>query len=251
MTERGQSEALGYALVFSIIVLTVALVTVSGQAGLTELRDSKRTANVEAGFSVLADNVDDVRGGVPSRATELDLSGGEMRLGQPISITVSAANDTGEVFDYSQSVRPIVYQAPDGTKLVYALGGVSIRGEGGGVAMLRNPNWLLTSNRTIVPVADTAFDTRQLRGASESVDSQSRVLVRTERRGQTTLASTDQTVTLTITVDSPRAVAWEDSLDAAIDPSTDDCSASGDSASCQYTTDRASVVVSRIAVSFE
>lgn len=253
MAERGQSEALGYALIFAVIVLSVALVTISGQAGLEELRDSQRAANVEEGFSVVADNVDDIfQGGAPSRSTELDLSGGEIRLGQPVTVTVTASDGSDEVFNHSRSVRPIVYEGADGTRLVYATGAITIRGKDGGVAMLREPQWLLNSNYTIVPVANTSLDRQQLRGASESVGSQSRVLVKTERRSQETLASTDESVDLTITVESPRSAAWESYFEAELGSTVDshDCTLSGGAVSCEYTTDRAAVVESRIAVSF-
>lgn len=251
MAERGQAEVLGYVLVFSLVVLTVAMVTISGEVGLAELRDSQRAANVEAGFSTLANNVDDVlRGAVPSRATELDLSGGTVSMGAPITVTVSASNETGDLFNHSRSLRPIVYETPGGTRLVYATGAVTIQDDGG-VAMLREPRMLLSSDRSIVPIADTVFDSQQLQGGADLVDRESRVLVRTERRTHETVASTNAPVTLTITVDSPRASAWESYLESAIDPGSDDCALGGGSVSCTYETDRAAVVLSRVAVSFE
>jgi hypothetical protein len=79
----------------------------------------------------------------------------------------------------------------------------------------------------------------------------SRVLVRTERRARTAVTSPDDGVEPTITIDSSWAGAWESSLDAEMDPDSDDCSVSGNSVSCTVRTDRATAVLTRIAVSFE
>lgn len=252
MPERAQAEVLGYALLFSVIVLTLLIVTSSGQAGLTELRDDKQTANVEKGFVSFARNVDDLsRGDAPSRATELDLAGGRLSLGRPVTVTVEARNSTGTVFQRSRTLEPVVYTAPDGTRLVYATGAVMLRGERGGTAVLRRPRLALSSSRTVVPLANTSLDRRQLRALASAVDRESRVLVRTERRHRRVLAATDATVDVTITVDSPRAAAWERLLDAEVDPASDDCSVSGGTVSCTYRTDSAAVVATRVAVSLE
>lgn len=249
MVDRAQSEALGYVLLFSILVVAVALVTISGEAGLVELRDNQRTANMEQGFVVLAENVDDVsREGVPSRATELSLSGGRLSLGRPVTVTVRAENATGVVFERSETLTPIVYRAPDRARLVYATGAVTIQGEGGGTAMLREPQLSLTSTQTIVPIVNTSLDRRQLRNQAASVDGESRVLVRTERRTRRIVAATDSTVTVTVTVDSPRAPAWATYLN---ETAPVDCPVSGSVVTCTYTTDRAAVVATRVAVSFE
>lgn len=255
MADRGQTEVLGYVLVFSVIVLSIAMVTTAGQAGLIELRDNQRTANVESGFSTLASNVDDVaQGGVPSRATELDLSGERLSLGPPITVTVQAtdASDPSvDVFSHSRTLRPLVYHVSDGSQLIYANGGVLARGPHGGVAMLREPEMVLSPVQTIVPITNTSLNRRQLRGSGASIDRESRVLIRTERRTRRVLASTDRRVTLTVTVDSPRADAWASALDREIDPTSDDCTVNGGTAQCTYTTDRATVVATRIAISFQ
>ncbi len=252
MPERAQTEVLGYALVFAVIVLTVALVTISGQAGLVDLRDSQRTANVEKGFAVLAHNVDGVaQEGVPSRSTELDLSGGQLSLGRPVTVTVKASDTSGgEVFERSRSLRPIVYESPNGARLVYATGAVIIRGKGGNTTMLREPRMLLNTTHTIVPIVNTSLDRQQLRAASDSLDAESRVLIRTERRSRAPVASADETVDLNVTVESSRASAWKPYLEKEIDPGSENCTVGGDSVSCTYQADRATVVVTRIAVRF-
>lgn len=250
MTDRGQAELVGYVLVFSAIVLTVGLVTISGQAGLVDLRDSQRTASVETGFSVLADNVDDiVQRGVPSRATELGLAGGSLSLGDPVTVTVTH-DSAGDIFE--RSLRPVVYDAPSGTTLVYTTGAVVISGNEGGSVMLREPQLLLGPSRTIVPLVNTSLDRQPGRNVSEGVQGDTRVLVRTERIPPTSTASTDRDGDLTITVNSPRASAWRTYLEREIDPDTENCPGEDPtSVSCTYTTERTTVILTRVGLTFE
>ena len=201
--DRGQSEVVGYVLVFSVVVLTVALVTVSGQAALVETRDTQQTANLEAGFHVLAANVDDVvRGDAPSRSTELDLSGGRVALGPPATVAVRAEYTSNGTlaFEHARATRPLVYRAESGAQLVYANGAVIVQGEDGGAAMLRRPQVLLSADRTVFPLVNTTLDRQQLRGRAASVERESRVLVRTERRKRGVLDSTDAPVELTVEI---------------------------------------------------
>lgn len=251
MADRAQTEVLGYVLVFAVIVLTVALVTGPGQAGLQNARDAQRTANVEEGFAVLAENVDDVvREGVPSRATEFDLSGQRVALGEPVTVRVNAtytANGT-TAFDRTQSIRPITYRAESGAELVYVNGAVIARGQDGGVAMLREPRLVLGPDRAVVPVINTSLDRQQLRGREEVVDRESRLLVRAEERGDPAVNRTTAEVTLTVEITSPRAAAWEAYLERALGTT---CSRTGDTVACSYETGAATLVVTRVDISLE
>jgi len=250
MADRAQTEVLGYVLVFAVIVLTVALVTGPGQAGLQNTRDAQQTANVEEGFAVLAENIDDVvREGVPSRATEFDLAGQRVALGPPVTVRVTATYTNGSIaFDRTHSVRPITYRAESGAELVYVNGAVVARGQDGGVAMIREPRMVVSSDRAVVPVINTSLDRRQLRGRDEVVDRESRLLVRTEERGVPAVNQTTANVTLTIEITSPRAAAWQAYLERALDGT---CSMSGDTVTCSGETGAATLVVTRVDVSLE
>ena len=249
--DRGQSEVVGYVLVFSVVVLTVALVTVSGQAAMGEARDTQQTANLEAGFHVLAANVDDlVRGDAPSRSTELDVSGGRVSLGSPVTVAVRAeyTSNGSLAFEHARAIRPLVYRADSGAELVYANGAVIVRGKEGGVAMLRRPQVLLSADRAAVPLVNTTLDRRQLRGQAASVDRESRVLVRAERHKRDVLDSTDAPVELTVEITSSRADAWREYLEAV----GFSCGPTGPTVTCDgYTTGAATVVRTRIAISLE
>lgn len=251
MADRAQTEVLGYVLVFSIVILAVVFVTTAGEAGLRDTRDAQQTANVEAGFVVLAENVDDVvREGVPSRATEIDLSGQRVGLGQPVTVRVTATSTSnGTVaFNRSESIRPVVYRADSDAELIYVNGAVIARGPTGGVTMLRQPRLLLSNESAVLPVVNTSLDREQLRGRDEVVDRESRLLVRAERRGERSLAATDAEVNLTIEITSPRAAAWKTYFETEHGAT---CTLNGSTVSCQYQSNGATVVITRVAISLE
>jgi hypothetical protein len=89
MTDRAVSDVIGYVLVFSLIIATVGIVTAVGFSTIEDRQRDERINNVERAFDVFAANVEDVyRGGAPSRATEIRLSGGTLQYGEPVTITV-------------------------------------------------------------------------------------------------------------------------------------------------------------------
>ncbi len=182
------------------------------------------------------------------------MSGERIDLGAPITVTVSATDvaSGAVVFDRSVTLRPVVYESPDGARIVYANGAVVGVGENGGAALLREPPMVLSATRSLVAVTNTSRDTRALPGGPEGVQGESRVLVQTVARERQVLNRSTSPVNVTVTVSSPRATAWESYLEAAIDPTTDDCTRpSPTTVTCTVTTDRATVVETRIGVSFE
>ncbi|MEA5386913.1 hypothetical protein VB779_07480 [Haloarculaceae archaeon H-GB11] len=96
MSERAVSEVVGFALVFSMIVAMVAIVTLGGMGQLQSARDFEQANNAERAFEVLADNLADVhQRGAPSRATEIDLEHAQLFVGDPVTINVSGEDTSG------------------------------------------------------------------------------------------------------------------------------------------------------------
>lgn len=243
---RGQSEAVGFALVFGMIVATIALVSVAGYGGLQDARDAREVDNAERAFAVLGDNVDDVaRHGAPSRATELKLAGAEVYLGDPVTFNVTGhATGSAATFGYERSVRPVVYDADAGSRLVYTAGAV-IREDRGGTIVTQRPNLVLNRRRTTFQLVQT----RPSLDTTRSVGGTSTVLVRTGRADAEVLRANATEYDLTLTVTSPRADAWERYLDGMADVT---CTRpSSRTVSCTLTTDRVYVSVVRVDVTLE
>ena len=213
-------------LVFALITTSVGATYVWGMYGLTDAREFERTNNAQRAMEALADNVDDlVRGGAPSRATEIELADARLGTGDPVTVNVSTRDA-----NYSYSVTPIVYDA-GGERIRYVNGAV-IRAGNGGATMVREPAFVNGTNRVLVPIVKTY--------ARESgVGGSATVLVRTER------VSTEETIhaaantDVTVTVSAPNERVWrryfEEELGWSCEPDGASCSRSDAAVTVQYT----------------
>lgn len=244
MDNRGQSELVGFVLVFGLVLLTISLVTATGFVGLQNAQDHERTNNAERAFTVLADNVEDVtRHGAPSRATEIQLADAKLSTEETESITISGerVSNASENFTYTYTVHPVVYDSGTGTEIAYSSGAV-VRRDAESAVMLREPNVVFTDDAVVVPIVRTYPE------GSEAVGGSTTVRVRTRHADTELLRTKEAEYNVTVEVTSTRADAWERYF--ASDPATD-CSRSGDTVSCDVTTDRVYVTVEHIGVSLD
>lgn len=202
---RALSDTLGYVLIFGIVVSTVAVVYVGGFDALDGARDTQRFDNAERAFDVFDGNVEDLTvRGAPSRATELRLADASLGFGAPVSFNVTVYEpgnvSGGPINWYQRTMRPVVYQASSGSKLVYANGAL-FRQYGDRAFMFDTPR-IAAGNETIVPFVTTDDDSGNV-----STHSTRRLLVRTEVRNRN--VARFENVTANITVTSPRAGAWQ------------------------------------------
>lgn len=241
---RGQSEIIGFVLVFGMVMLTLGLVAATGYAGLEDARDFERANNAERGMGILAANVDDVAEGAPSRATELKLDGAKLAVADPVSVTVSGerVGDPTESFSYSTSVRPLVYDPGigTGTRVHYTSGAV-LREEPHGAVMVRPPELVLTNEAAVVPLVRTTVPGNRSLGGTTTA------LVEANRGEERVVRSTTTAYELTLSVTTPRADAWYRYLAAH---SATTCSRSGDTVTCTLTADRIAVSVTDVRVRF-
>ncbi|MDL5360452.1 hypothetical protein [Halalkalicoccus sp. NIPERK01] len=197
--DRAVSEVLGFVLTFSLITATIAIVFTVGFAGLQDAQHAEQVNNVERAFDVLATNVDEVhREGAPSRSTEMRLAGGQLAFGDPTTVTIAVEGNTTTI-----ETRPLVYSSGD-TDIVYELGGI-IRTDSGTSVMLDEPGYVLNDGRSSIPLLITTKPSDQT-----ATGGQRTVLVRSSYQYTEPLhPRTTENETVTITIDSPRADAWE------------------------------------------
>jgi hypothetical protein len=246
MTDRAQSELVGFMLVFAMVIAAMSLVTVAGVGELRDLRDAERHANAERAFDVLADNVEDLAfERATSRATELNLADARLSFGDPVTVTVNgtAVANASRNFSFAYAIRPLVYETNDGKRLVYAGGGTFSR-DRSGMVMLSDPSLVLSPDRSNVLVVQT----RRV-GDSAAVGGSSTVLVRTERVGTDIYRANETRYDLSIRVDSPRAAAWERYFDSR--SGTSCTSSDADTVTCSLRTERLYVSVVRVDVLLE
>lgn len=196
--ERGVSETVGFVLVFALITSTIAVTFTVGLGGLEDAQLAERDNNVERAFDVLQDNLDDVsRDGVPSRATEIQLGGGELRLEQESTFRLNDTATPGTVVETGS----LTYYGAGDTRIVYENGAV-FRMQGDNGVMLNEPDLLLGD--TVV------YSLYGLGGPPQTADGDRTVLV-VGQRGIREAAIDDRTATdnVTLAINSSQATVWE------------------------------------------
>mgnify|MGYP006281593341 CR=1 FL=1 len=185
--ERAVSEILGYILIFSLIVATVALVSISGLPALDSARESEQIQNAERAFDVLNSNMAEVyKRGSPSRATELSAGDARVEIREPVIFNVSVENADGNVTSEEAEIAPIVFSGRGETEFVYEAGAV-IREQRDSSIMLRDPPIKLDDERLFFTIVETFSDSQQSASGGS-------VLVRA--------TSTDRNIVLAEVIDS-------------------------------------------------
>lgn len=242
MPNRGQTETLGFVLVFAIITASIGIVYASGFNGLNDAREFEQVNNAERAFEVLADNIEDItHRNAPSRSTEVKLAGAQLRIADPIQFQV---NDPDGGFNTTYDIRPVVYDPGTRTELVYAQGAV-IRSQSTGGIVVTESTLVIDENRTILPVVQTRLT------GDRGVSGSTTVLVRADLAQTRLVYANDADSNLVwFNVSSPRAEAWRGHIietydDASCEP------VSGDTVACRVTTDRLHVTLVQIDLSIE
>jgi hypothetical protein len=133
--ERAVSEVLGYVLVFTLILSSVAFVSVGVANSLADRSETESVNNAEAAFNVLADNVEDVYArGAPSRATEISLETGSLSTGENVTLEVRLVDTDATPTTHwpgptasdwkTWRFRPLVFESDGGATVAYEAGAV-------------------------------------------------------------------------------------------------------------------------------
>ncbi|WP_302080345.1 DUF7289 family protein [Salinibaculum rarum] len=224
--DRAVSEILGYSLVFTLVITSVAFISVGGLAGYQSAENFERQTNSQKAFDVMHNNLEDIYyQGAPSRGTEIDLGETSLTLADPISLNVTL-NGTNNEENFTITSRPLVQSLGDGNKLVYEAGAVFQTTRDGGVVR-QQPPMLLRNNTAHIIAANISEP------AARSVSSGT-VLIRAQSqdrflRYQNT--SRQKNVSLTLNITSPRSELWYEYLDNTA-TFRGDCTLSGDFVSC-------------------
>ncbi|MFB6085555.1 MAG: hypothetical protein ABEJ84_01900 [Halodesulfurarchaeum sp.] len=221
--DRGVSDVLGYVLIFSLILGSVALVSVTGYNSLDSVRATERFDNAQRVFEILDANVEDhLDTGVPSRATEIRLAGATLGFGEPVRFNVSVSGDGFTRI----TLEPIVYTQSADRRIVYS-GGATIRSDRGYSTLTEGPPFRF-GTRTLLTLVQT-------RGRTSGISGSGRVLIRTTLATQSVhsyAGSGPYTVRVNVTGD--RAAAWTRWLESEIGGN---CSVVGSTATCSFETE--------------
>lgn len=245
---RAVSEVVGFVLVFTLVIGTISFVYTTGFAGLTDTRDVEQVNNAERAFDVLANGFETIaRDEAPNRATEIQLAGAQLSTGAYHNVSVHNAT-TGDPLATVNRSRPIIYEAPGGSKIVYEHGAVIRESPGGDAIVKRGPNFIIGENRTVIRYIQ--IDTRG--GDRLGVGGETTVLLRsTGTVSELELREQNAgSVTVRLRTSPTRAPAWRSYLEAEI-PDTGNCQVEDDEfVACEFDTDSLSVARTKIRIDF-
>lgn len=214
--DRAVSDVLGFIMVFSLVISSVALVSVFGLQALEDTRDNEEVNNAKRAFDVLRDNLEDIhRQGAPSRATEISLENSQLKVGDPVSINVTGVNQSGFGFSNTYTFEPIIFESRTETDIVYSGGAVFLDPRSGGI-MLQEPPILIGSDRVVFPIIETEStgDVTSVGGATVRIRAEN--VGRQPLRGNFTSSAT-QFKNFTVNITSPRSSLWRNYLEDQTD----------------------------------
>lgn len=252
MDKRAASEVLSFALVFGLVVGSVAIISVSGLGTLQDTRDAEQLNNAKRAFDVLSDNMADLhQRGAPSRATEISLENAQLYTGDNVTINVSVENASGPGWvSVTKDVQPIVYEGNKERRLIYEGGAVFHTTRGGG-RIDKTPPIVTRGDRVLFPMVQTRVPQARSVGGTT-------VLVRANRDA-TALpirnGTSDTIDNVSVNVTSPRRDLWREYFEKSV---FDDCTTGTDGDGDEYVTcfagsgpDRVYVPVHEIDVEIE
>lgn len=206
--DRAVSEILGYALVFTLVIVSVAMVSVGGLSGYQSAEEFERQNNAQKAFDVMHNNLEDIYyRGVPSRGTEIDLGDTSLALAEPVSInvTLDGTNSSRNVTIRSQ---PLVQDLGNGNELVYEAGAVFQTTPDGGIVRQRPPVILRDDTVHIIAANVSEVSAGGVGGGTVLIRAQSQ-----ERFLHYQNTTRDPPVEITVNITSPRSDLWYEYLD--------------------------------------
>lgn len=219
MGDRGVSDVVSYVLIFSMVSVTVGIVSVAGVASLQDVRNAEQVSNTERAYEVLADNLADVhREGAPSRATEISLANGGISTTSTATVNVSGRDGTDSFSTGNVTSDVIRWRSSRGgtEELAYEFGNVVRSSADGGIFTRRGP-FQFDTDRTIIPIVQT-------RATNPSQNNEGIIRVRGTRSTSSIVyrGSVPDGYTLWMNVTTDHGSAWYEYLHDR--PGTQDCS---------------------------
>lgn len=130
---RGVSDLVAFVLTFSIIITSVAAVSVGGLGSLEDFRDGAQAESAEIAMTGFDDSMEDIRAdGVPQRTHQMQLNGDQLeRHSSIINVTIDGTSTL-------VAVGAFVRETGDDTEMVYE-SGIVYRSQERGQVVVREP----------------------------------------------------------------------------------------------------------------
>lgn len=243
--DRGVSDAMGYVIVFGVVIVSVSVIFATGAGTVEDLRHNAETTNAERAMKVFGSNIADIyERGAPSRSTEIKLSGQDITLGEQEAINITVEDASGStVGQYRIVGRPVVFTAPEAT-FSYTFGMIG-RISNDGVLVREQPPFHFDSQQTILTVVQQSGSYESLSGSSNAI------MIRAVSSDTSVLqmnSSSTYLVTIEVDTTKDRARLWQRYFEnKGLDP-VDGTYVDGDIAYSYTTND---IVIRRHKISFD
>lgn len=172
--DRGVSEVLGFALSFSIIMLSVGLVYTAGIGAVTDLRDGERVDSAQRALESTAATFENLQRGDPARSSELRIGDGSFSVESRTTFNVTVVGPD-ERYDFTAGTLHYEYGS---SRVSYELGAV-IRSHRDSGAVVRRPPFRCSGNQAVISVVSLRGSDRERVAGGTSVT----VLARVEENG--------------------------------------------------------------------
>jgi hypothetical protein len=149
-SDRGVSETISFVLVFALVIASVGTVYAFGVSELEATRDAERVENAQRAFDVLADNLDDLLEGAPSRGTEVKLAEATLRSTEDARMNVTVDPDGAPQQSWAASLSPLVYDVQAGGQVRLSNGAVLRDSAGGTASVVRGPPLVVDDDRVLI-----------------------------------------------------------------------------------------------------
>jgi len=204
--EKAVSEVIGYVIIVGIIFTSIGMVYMNAIPALQDSQEHERVNNVEKTFSVLQNNLNEiVERNIPSRGTEIRLTDSTVQTDDTVYVNATIYQGSEPSLNDSDMapLNPITNEVSD-EEVIYENGAV-FRGDGSRYAMVYEPRWVIEEDFSIIHSVLTRGDD------GNSITGSGTVLI----LGSSTDESSElgENKKIRITIDSPRASAWENYFD--------------------------------------
>ncbi len=238
--ESAVSEAIGFTLIFSLVMIGIGLITLYGYPVLLETQSSANVRNMERDMIVLQNDMKSlVYKNVPYKETALQVSGGALHVESSTFAGLTGSTfkietvNNGTKFD-EKNCGALRYESDSAEDIVVLENGaVLVRQEfQKGSSMIAEPRWFIdtTTNTFIVNMVDIISDQPMSKIGMMTVKMKSTAFSPTE-----VLNPGD--VTVTYKSDSDPAYdfskGWQNYLEA-LSGNSADCDTVGNTTTCEY-----------------
>ena len=204
--DRAVRNVIGFTLTFSIILVSVGLVTTLGVGQLESISQNERVENGQQAMELIATNFQQLeRQQATVQVNELDLSGGSLTVVDGPAVTVRSTQNFNRTID----VRALEYEVGE-TTFTYENGALFRTDSRENSVLLSDPQLTCTPRRAVVSVvtigagSDSHFDGGAVTVSGTSTSQE--LLFPMNRTGTDSAGDAEEA---NLTVASPRIGAWD------------------------------------------